>query len=242
MYISKAKKYKDQGDGTAKAYDYYRLTKSYIDTDGKTKHRSVLCLGELEEFTKDERNELASMLTVMIESGQSVISENRALHEMAIRMYAKYRESRYAQENDPRLIAERKAAEEEMRRHAVSVKLDTLTQHEARTIGSENLCNSTLRMLGIRQYLNGRGWSAEDTDMALMQIIARAIYPYSELKTVRYLRENTALSEMFKIPKEKITKDSPYRSALRPWKEHRGLEDMLHERVCDMFGIEEKIF
>lgn len=78
MYISKAKKYKDQGDGTAKAYDYYRLTKSYIDTDGKTKHRSVLCLGELEEFTKDERNELASMLTVMIESGQSVISENRA--------------------------------------------------------------------------------------------------------------------------------------------------------------------
>ncbi|MFA6728228.1 MAG: IS1634 family transposase [Prevotella sp.] len=241
MYISKAKKYKDQGDGTAKAYDYYRLTKSYIDTDGKTKHRSVLCLGELEEFTKDERNELASMLTVMIESGQSVISENRALHEMAIRMYAKYRESRYAQENDPRLIAERKAAEEEMRRHAVSVKLDTLTQHEARTIGSENLCNSTLRMLGIRQYLNGRGWSAEDTDMALMQIIARAIYPYSELKTVRYLRENTALSEMFKIPKEKITKDSLYRSALRLWKEHRGLEDMLHERVCDMFGIEEKI-
>lgn len=50
MYISKAKKYRDQGDGTAIAYDYYRLTKSYIDKDGKTKHRSVLFLGELPGF------------------------------------------------------------------------------------------------------------------------------------------------------------------------------------------------
>lgn len=40
MYISKAKKYRDQGDGTAIAYDYYRLMKSYIDKDGKTKHRN----------------------------------------------------------------------------------------------------------------------------------------------------------------------------------------------------------
>ena len=58
MYISKVKKYRDQGDGMAIAYDYYRLTKSYIDKDGKTKHRSVLCLGELPGFDKDERNRL----------------------------------------------------------------------------------------------------------------------------------------------------------------------------------------
>ena len=52
MYISKTKKYRDQGDGTAIAYDYDRLMKSYIDKDGKTKHRSVLCLGELSEDKK----------------------------------------------------------------------------------------------------------------------------------------------------------------------------------------------
>ena len=44
-----------------------------------------------------------------------------------------------------RLIAERKAREEEERKKAVAVKLETLTQHEARIIGSENLCNSTMR-------------------------------------------------------------------------------------------------
>ena len=59
-------------------------------------------------------------------------------------------------------------------------------------------------MLDIRKYLTSRGWKRDQINFALMQIIARAIYPYSELKTVRYLRENTALAEMFGIPKEKI--------------------------------------
>ena len=203
MYISKAKKYRDQGDGTAIAYDYYRLTKSYIDKDGKTKHRSVLCLGELPGFDKDERNRLAAMLTTMIEDGQSVMCDNRKLYEEAMSQYVKYRGSKYAQENDPRLIAERKAREEEERKKAVAVKFETLTQHEARIIGCENLCNSTMRMLDIRKYLTSRGWKRDQINFALMQIIARAIYPYSELKTVRYLRENTALAEMFGI-EEKI--------------------------------------
>ena len=141
MYISKAKKYRDQGDGTAIAYDYYHLTKSYIDKDGKTKHRSVLCLGELPGFDKDERNRLSSMLTTMIEDGQSVMCDNKKLYEEAMSQYVKYRGSKYAQENDARLIAERKAREEEERKKAVAVKLETLTQHEARIIGCENLCN-----------------------------------------------------------------------------------------------------
>jgi len=91
--------------------NYYRLTKSYIDKDGNTKHRSVLCLGELPGFDKDERNRLAAMLTTMIEDGQSVMCNNPKLYEEAMSQYVKYRSSKYAQENNPRLIAERKARE-----------------------------------------------------------------------------------------------------------------------------------
>ena len=91
--------------------NYYRLTKSYIDKNGKTKHRSVLCLGELPGFDKDERNRLAAMLTTMIEDGQSVMCNNPKLYEESMSQYVKYRSSKYAQENNPRLIAERKARE-----------------------------------------------------------------------------------------------------------------------------------
>ena len=105
MYISKAKKYRDMKDGTAKAYPYYRLTKSYRDSNGRPCTRSVLCLGELEGFEKEERDKLADMLTSMIEKGQYVMSDNPKLYEKALELYAKYRNSRYALRNAEKVIS-----------------------------------------------------------------------------------------------------------------------------------------
>ncbi len=72
--------------------------------------------------------------------------------------YVKYRGSKYAQENDPRLIAERKAREEEERKKAVAVKLETLTQHEARIIGCEN-SRYACRWVRLRWMENPSGHS-----------------------------------------------------------------------------------
>ncbi len=241
MFITKAKKYHQNEDGQIEAYYYYRLTKSFRDASGKIRKASVLCLGELNGFSAEQRDELADMLTEMIEKGQSVMCDDKHLYEKAMELYLKYRDSKYARENDPLLRAEFERKERERMHDAVTIKLDSLTQHEARTIGAENLCNSTLRMLQIREFLNAKGWSQDQITLALMQIIARAIYPCSELKTVSYLRENTALAEMFKFSKEKITKDALYQSSMRLWDVHQEMEDWLHNRVCNMFNLEEKI-
>lgn len=241
MYISTAKKYRRKEDGSYEPYDYYRLTRSYRDSEGRTRKASVLCLGTLDGFTADDRDRLADILTRMIEMGQYELCDNEVLYEKALEMYAKYRESKYARENDPLLKAELERKRREQMRDAVSVKINTLTQHEARSVGAENLCRSTLCQLGLERFLYGKGWSREDVDIAMMQIIARAIYPYSELKTVRYLHDNSALAEMFHVKREKLTKDTLYKSARRLWDIHTEMEDWLHSRVCDMFNIEEKI-
>ena len=241
MYISKAKKYRQLEDGSIVAYDYYRLTKKYRDGNGNPRSCSVLCLGTLEGFTKAERNELADMLTVMIEQGQSVMSFNPSLREKALELYVKYRESKWARENDPVLIEEAARKERERMRDMVTIRLDSLTQRHARTIGPEAICRSTACVLGMREFLNSKGWSREDVDLALMQIIARAIYPFSELKTVRYLQGNSALLEMFKMDKARVTKDALYESARRLWEVHKDMEDFLHDRVRSMFNLEEKI-
>ena len=81
---------------------------------------SIVVSFALENFpalTRDERNRLAAMLTTMIEDGQSVMCDNKKLYEEAMSQYVKYHSSKYAQENDPRLIAERKAREEEALYH-----------------------------------------------------------------------------------------------------------------------------
>lgn len=241
MFITKAKKYRQQDDGTILAYSYYRLTKSFRDSSGKIRKRNVLCLGELDGYSKGEREELADMLTEMIENGQHIITDNPKLRQAALDFYLKYRESDYARENGPMLREEALRREREQRKDLITVHIDSLTQREARTIGPEALCHSTLKMLQIGKFLYAKGWSRDQVTLAMMQIIARSIYPYSELKTVRYLKENTALAELFKFSKVKITKDALYRSALRLWDVHRELEDWLHQRVCNMFQLEEKI-
>ena len=241
MFITKARKFHKDVDGRYVAYDYYRLTKARLTPDGKKRNDHLLCLGPLEGLTKAERNELADMLTVMIEEGQSVMSFNPVLYEKAMEFYLKYRESRPAEEFDPVLRAEAERKEAERRRDLVTIRLSSLVQKQARTIGPEAVCRSTLCLLKVREFLSSRGWSREQVDLALMQIIARAIYPFSELKTVRYLQGNSALLEMFKIERRKVTKDALYQSAQRLWEVHRKMEDFLHERVRSMFNLEEKI-
>jgi transposase len=241
MFITKARKFHKDDDGRYVAYDYYRLTKARLTPEGKKRNEHLLCLGTLEGMTKAERNELADMLTVMIEEGQSVMSFNPVLYEKAMEFYLKYRESRPAEESDPVLRAEAERREAERRRDLVTIRLSSLVQKQARTIGPEAVCRSTLCLLKVREFLSSRGWSREQADLALMQIIARAIYPFSELKTVRYLQGNSALLEMFKIERRKVTKDALYQSAQRLWEVHREMEDFLHERVRSMFNLEEKI-
>jgi len=241
MFITKARKFHKDDDGRYIAYDYYRLTKARLTPEGKKRNEHLLCLGPLEGMTKAERNELADMLTVMIEQGQSVMSFNSALCEKAMEFYLKYRESRPAEEFDPVLRAEADRRERERRRDLVTVRLSSLVQKQARTIGPEAVCRSTACVLGIREFLNSKGWPREDVDLALMQIIARAVYPFSELKTVRYLQGNSALLEMFKLDRRKVTKDALYKSAVRLWDVHREMEDYLHDRVRSMFNLEEKI-
>ena len=241
MQITKKKSFTRQEDGTYTGHDVYRLTKSYRDSEGRERKAHVLYLGRLDGLTRTDRQELASMLTEMIECRQSVTSDNKALYEMAMEFYLKYRETKWAQEDDPALKAEAERKEHERKRDLVTVRLGSLVQKEARTIGPEAICRSTVQMLRVREFLASKGWSREQVDLALAQIVARAVYPYSELKTVRCLRGNSALLEMFKLNRDKVTKDALYQSALRLWDVHREMEDYLHDRVRSMFDLEERI-
>ena len=241
MQITKKKSFTKQEDGTYTGHDVYRLTKSYRDSEGRERKAHVLYLGRLDGLTKGDRQELASMLTEMIERRQSVASDNRVLYEMAMDFYLKYRETKWAQEDDPVLRAEAERKERERKRDLVTVRLGSLVQKEARAIGPEAICRSTVQVLMVREFLASKGWSREQVDLALAQIVARAVYPYSELKTVRCLRGNSALLEMFKLDRGKVTKDALYQSAIRLWDVHREMEDYLHERVRSMFDLEERI-
>jgi hypothetical protein len=244
MFIKAIKKWRKGDDGLGYPYHYYRLCESYRDETGKACRRMIIGLGELTELTSEqERSELAELLTVMIEKGESRMTPHQAVYEKALEVYATYSRQRaeHLHAAEQRLSEEVRRKEEERQRKLVTIRLDSLCQLQSRQIGAEHVCYSTLKQLGVGDLLRSKGWSRERTDIALMQILARTIYPYSELKTVSYLRENSALCEMFHIPVDTVTKDMLYRSAKDLYSIHRELEDYLHERVCNLFDLEDKI-
>ena len=177
MFITKARKYHKDTDGKYVAYDYFRLTRKRYDRYGR-QQVDHFCLGRLEGLTKRDRDELADMLTVMIEQGRRAMSFNPVLYEMAMEFYVKYRETHPAEDYDPVLRAEAERKEACRRRDLVTISIKSMVQKEARTIGPEAICRSTVKMLKIREFLSSKGWSREQADLALMQIIARAIYPF----------------------------------------------------------------
>ena len=241
MFISKIPKYRQRADGTIEKYDYYRLSENRRDAEGKIRKRTVVNLGELPGYTKAGRNELGSLLEEMITTGSCRMSEDASVYDDAVKFYAHWRDLHPKSSSAVAPGSSLEQALESQRRDIVTICLDKLTNHEPRVIGPEVVCRSTANRLGLMEFLLSNGFDRQEAELAVMQVIARAIYPYSEYRTVKYLRENTALAEMFHIPKEKLTKDALYKSALRLWDVHRRMEDWLHERVTSMFHLEEKI-
>lgn len=250
MFITKVFKIlsvsKGEGKRTALGYDYYRLSEAYRDADGKPRKRVVMGLGKLDGLSKNERNELGELLTAMIERGEIAFASSEKLNNLALDFYSKYQEKCRLDieqtETSERLKNELRLKKERDEREMVKVKLSSHRQTMARTVGPERVCLNTIERLGIRRFLTRNGFSSKQADIAIMQIVARAIYPGSELSTARRLIENSALPELLNINTEDINKDMLYRSAHKLWDVHREMEDFLHASVCDLFNIEEKIY
>jgi transposase len=246
MYIKSVKKWrKDETGEFMTPYRYYRLCESYRDINGKTKQRMVLGLGELEDLSDQDIKTLSTLLTDMIVHKTSRLCDNRSLYEKALMFYQLYKDIKQKESVDIELKSaldlEARRLSDARKREMVTLNMKSLQVGDVRQIGAEHVCRSTLDNLHLNDFLLGKGFSQEQSNIALMQIIARSIYLYSELKTVSYLQENSALCEMFGIDSSRITKDVLYKSANRLYEIHRDLENWLHKRVCSMFNIEEKI-
>ena len=250
MFITHIKKWRkretDSEDNLYVGYNYYRLSEAYRTADGKPRNRVVMGLGELDDFSKPELKELGMLLTSMIDRGELALASSPKVHDKALEFYNKYKNQKRLEreiflENE-RLQKEAEKKAEENRRDTVLVKLSTLCQKEARTVGAENICMDTVNLLGIKSFLRSQKFSEQQASIAVLQIIARAVYPGSELRTVRCLQENSALCELLGIDSKKVTKDTLYRSAARLWEIHREMEDYLHRHVSSLFNIEEKIY
>ena len=209
---------------------YYRLVESYRNAKGRVCHRTILNIGFIDDdYSAEQLNQTARVLTAKYEQKQTLFEQtDTAVTELAEVLWQ-------------RIVGDKRL---DLTLHSPAsrqVNADTLRHSNVREIGSEWICHQTLEELGISQVLAGAGFTAGQIKLAATQIVSRAVYPASELKTALWIKENSAVGELTGYGCENITKDKLYESALRLYTVKDLLEQHLSHKTSELFDISDKI-
>ncbi len=194
--------------------------------DDRICHRTLLNVGFMPEVSIEQLNAIRTQLN-------NLYNQQSSLFEVRDPLVKQYVESFWQ-----RLIAEKKIDIDKAQRQ---VAIDTIQHSNVREIGAEWICYNTWNKLQITDFLQSQGWTETQIQLAATQIISRAVYPASELKTSSWIKENSAICEVTGYDMEQITKDKLYTSALKLYDVKDGLEKHLSNRTNTLFELEDKI-
>ena len=225
------KPYLKQNRTTGERYTVFKLCEGYR-TGGNVTHRIIVSLGRLDELaTDDQRKLLGKRIEQMLVNGGNTLpisSADEQVEELARYFFEEIRKKQ-------RYDVQSGKAEWE------TVNLSTLQNKDAREIGPEWLCKQAFDQLGIGNLLQQCGWADNQIALASSHIISRAIYPASELKTLSFIKDNSAISEITGLDRESLTKDHLYGISHKLYQIKDLLEQHLSKRTNELFDLEDKI-
>jgi hypothetical protein len=208
---------------------YYRLVESYRNGDDRICHRTILNVGFMEDTSVEQRNKIQKHLTNKYEHKQMLFEETDPVVIT------------YVDELWQRIIDTKRLDIASFDQRARLVNIDTINHRDVREIGAEWIGFHTWDKLQLTPLLLSKGWTEEEVQLAATQVISRAVYPASELKTTRWIKENSAVCELTGYDIEKVTKDKLYQSALSLYTLKDEFEKHLSTRTNELFDIEDKI-
>ena len=77
--------------------------------------------------------------------------------------------------------------------------------------------------------------------LAMPQVISRAVYSGSELATSKWIKENSAICDITGYDVNKITKDKLYQSALDLYQHKATIEKHLSTTTNELFDLQDRI-
>jgi len=214
---------------TDKSDWYFRLVESYRNVLDEVRQRTVLSVGFLSDFNGDQIDLIEKGICNRITGQQSLFEDARV--------------TAFVEELYLRMIKEKKVdlGTIDPKKDIDTVDLNTLKNKDVREMGAEWLSLQAVHELGIDRYLTSRGWNDEEVSLALSHIVLRAVYPASELKTVRFMEENSSICELTGYDIDKLTKDKLYDISKKLFAEKQGLENYLSKTTNDLFDLQDEI-
>ncbi len=208
---------------------YYRLVERYRNLEGRICHRTLLNVGFIEGASIEQLNAIQAALN-------NLYHKQSAIFEQSDPLVKQYTEQFWEQ-----LIAPKKIDANCIDKSAKQADIESLQHSNVGEIGAEWICYNTWNKLQLTEFLQTQGWSDTQIQLAATQIISRAVYPASELKTSSWIKENSAICEVTGYDMSQITKDKLYDSTLKLYEVKDKLEKHLSQRTNDLFDLEDKI-
>jgi hypothetical protein len=224
---------------------YYRLVESYRNVESRVCHRPLLTVGFMGDIAAEELNRIQKLLNYKCQSsGQDLFSIEYEKESPTVRKWVDLLYFRLVNEKkiDVSGIGGLPPAGSPPDQDWQTIDMNSIRHKDIREIGGEWLCYQALEQLGMSSFLSSQvDWSPDDVRLALTHIISRAVYPASELKTSRWITDNSAVCELTGFPIEKITKDKLYGISQLLYSLKDKLETYLSHQTNEIFDIEDKI-
>jgi len=208
---------------------YYRLVESYRNETDRVCHRTLLNIGFWPDATTAQKVKVIDLLNSRYKNERALFEEQ----DQAVLEWVNL----FCNQMIEKKTIDRKSMEQQHR----LVKADTIKHKEAREIGTEWICANTWNNLKLTEHFECLGWPRENIQLAMTQIISRAVYPGSELATSRWIKDNSAICDITGYDINKITKDKLYQSALELYKHKDIIEKYLSTKTNDLFDLQDRI-
>jgi hypothetical protein len=208
---------------------YYRLVESYRNEFDRVCHKTLLNIGFWEDATQVQKDKVVDHLNEKYKNELGLFEET---DEQVVEWVKRFWKEMIAKKTIDRTTMEEK--------HRL-VKVNTIKHKEAKEIGTEWICANTWHQLKLTELFENIGWSKEKVQLAMTQVISRAVYPGSELATGKWIKENSAVCDITGYDVNKITKDKLYQSALDLYQHKATIEKHLSTTTNELFDLQGRI-
>ena len=187
---------------------YYRLVESYRNHLDKVCHRTILNAGYLDTLNTDQLNLIQKILTSKVNHHNEDLFDYPYSDDPIVMHYVDefYKRMVVGKRIDVQINKQEKKKSKNGK-DLQTIDINSIRNKDVREIGAEWMSYQAMSQLQIGTFLKRQGWNQEDITLAQTHIISRAVYPASELKTSRWIKENSSVCELTGFELDKITKD-----------------------------------
>ena len=153
---------------------YYRLVEAYRNENNHIKPRSILVVGFLHEaLTIPKLKTISGFLEHRYYGRRNILDdlETNSITKKYTELFCK------------RIVEKHQLNAGGHGRIARLVNIDALQHKDVREMGTEAMCYHAWQQLGLSEFLEKQGFSANQAAMAAKQVVSRATYPASERRT-----------------------------------------------------------